>query len=185
MALAGASAFPLLFDTHVWQHYFAMVHSAKLGIEIFPTASMQLRILIAPRAFWLLFVPTSLATIWALWYYARSPKAWDWKSQGMLLLLVSVLCSPYGWISDETVLLPAIFYGLASLPRPRGSTWILIIANTLALCVIFSHASVSSRAYLWTPFAWLAWFLYATKANSPQNKLAPSQETVDEFAPVR
>ena len=30
----------------------------------------------------------------------------------MLLLLVSVMCRPYGWFFDETVLLPAVMTGV-------------------------------------------------------------------------
>jgi hypothetical protein len=177
-ALAAASAFPLLLNPHIWQHYFAMLHASELGMEVFPTASMQLRILIDPRAVWLLLVPSTLATLWGLWYYIRARHTWDWRIHGMLLMIIAILCSPYGGISDETVLLPSIFSALTSPRRAKYSSAIIMAANTLALAIVFSHASLTSRAYLWTPFAWLAWFLYATrKSGQPQNSPIELAET--------
>lgn len=165
-AIAAASVFPLFFDPHVWQHYFAMMHWAGLDSEVFPTVSMQLRILIDSNAVWLLFVPSGIAVLWGIWYYFRSRDTWNWEDNGLLLMLVAVACSPYGWFTDETLLLPAIFGGLKSPTRPKYSMWILLIANSVAIGIVFSHTSITSRGYLWTPLVWLAWYIYSTRKSS-------------------
>jgi hypothetical protein len=161
-ALAAASAFAMVFDPHIWQHYLAMLRSSALDNEFFPTASMQFRLLVDPKAAWLLLVPSALASLWSLWYYARSRRGWDWRTHGMVLMLVAVLFSPYGGFSDEIVLLPAILSALSSPDYRKYSTWALMAINTAALILVARHTGLTSTAYLWTPFAWLAWFLYAT-----------------------
>jgi hypothetical protein len=162
-ALAAGSLFPLLFDAHVWPHYLAMLHGSTLKEQVFPTLSMLFRTLIDAKAFWLLFVPSALATVWALWYYAGRRQEWDWMTHGMLLMLVSILASPYSWLTDQAVLMPSILYALTFPEKRRHSAWILLAINTAILFIALIHqAGLASRAYLWTPLAWLAWFLYAT-----------------------
>jgi hypothetical protein len=162
-ALVSASVLPMSFDVHVWQHYLSMLQSTTLQRGFFPTASMLFRILINPASVWLLFVPSAFAILWGLWYYFRRRQVWDWRVHGMLLMLVTVLVSPYGFFSDEVVLLPSIAFAL-SLPQKRKySEWILLSINTIALLIVLvKHAALSSHAYIWTPITWLAWFLYAT-----------------------
>jgi hypothetical protein len=173
-ALVAATTFSIYLDTHIWQHYLAMLHSITLIQRGFiPTSSMLFRILIDPKADWLLFLPSVLGILWGFWYYARWRHAWDWKIHGMLLMLVTILASPYGFFTDEVVLLPSIAYALYFPERRRHSAWILLAINALALYfVLVTGSQLSSRAYLWTPLAWLAWFLYATR--SPSQSIDPS-----------
>lgn len=162
-ALAVATAFAIYFDTHIWQQYSAMVWGSELDHEFFPTISTLFRLLIDVRATWLLFVPSTVAIAWGLWYFARNRHAWDWKIQGMLLMLVTVMVSPYGWVSDEIVLLPALTFAVTFPQRRMYSLQIIVMINMMALLILMvGHPRANSSAYLWTPLAWLAWFLYAT-----------------------
>lgn len=161
-ALVASTALALCFDFHVLQHYLTTVRWYHVQQSFLPTTSMLLRMLIDTRAFWLLFVPSILATAWGLWYYSRWKHAWDWKFHGMLLMLVTILASPYGFFSDEIVLLPSIAFALSLTEKRRYSGWILLAINTAALAVLATGAQLSSPYYLWTPAAWFAWFLYAT-----------------------
>jgi hypothetical protein len=162
-ALIAATAFAMLCDPHVWPHYLAMLRTSALDAEMFPTLSMALRRLIDINARWLLFVPSALAVLWSLWYRTRKHERWDWTSHGMLLMLVAIFASPYGWFTDEVVLLPAILFAVY-LPRKRtGSVWLLLIINAIAAMLFLAKgAALETPLFLWTPTAWLAWFLYAT-----------------------
>jgi hypothetical protein len=163
-ALAAGTAFAMCFDAHVWQYYFAMLRASALQNEFFPTTSMLFRLLIDPSATWLLFVPSALAIIWGLWYYARNRHLWDWRIHGLLLMFVTVLVSPYGWFSDEIVLLPSLAFAFTFPQRRKYSTEILVAINGVCLLILLiAHPPLTSNVYLWTPMAWLAWFLYATK----------------------
>lgn len=167
-ALAVTSAFATVVDPHVWSQYIAMMRASALTHEPFPTGSMLFRVLIAPRADWLLFVPSAIAIIWGLWYFATRRSSWNWTTHGMLLILVTVLASPYGWFTDEVVLLPAVIFAL-NLPEKRKYTgWSLLAINALAAIVYTATGASLETAFLvWTPLAWFAWFLYAAKVKAP------------------
>ena len=163
-ALAAGTAFAMLLDPQVWHQYFSMLRASALDGEFFPTASMLFRLLISPTATWLLFVPSALALVWGLWYYRRNRNTWDWRVHGMLLMLVTVLASPYAWFSDEIVLLPSLALAFTFCQKRKYSIEILSAFNAIALLIVLiAHPSLSSRAFVWTPLAWLAWFLYATR----------------------
>ena len=162
-SLGAATAFAMCFDRHIWQQYFTMLREFRVKQGFLPTLSMLLRILIDVRAFWILFAPSCLAALWGLWYYRSRREVWNWNVHGMLLMLVTILVSPYGFFTDEIVLLPAIVFALNSAEKRRYSGWILFAMNSVALVIAMAvGAQLSSPAYIWTPLAWLAWFLYAT-----------------------
>jgi len=162
-ALAAGTTIAMLFNGHIWQHYFAMLRGSDLDSEFFPTTSMMFRLLIAPRSTWLLLIPSAIAIVWGLWYYTRNRLIWRWETHGMLLILVTVLVSPYSWFPDEIVVLPALAFAITFPHRRARSLECLAIINLAAVLVLMaSNRSIVSTVYLWTPSAWLAWFLYAT-----------------------
>jgi hypothetical protein len=172
--LAVGTVFSMCFDPHIWQHYLTMLRASALDNEFFPTVSTLFRLLINVRAFWLLFVPSALAILWGLWYYASRRQVWDWRIQGMLVMLVSVLFSPYSWLTDEAVLLPSILFALTFPEKRKHSAWILLAINSAVLFIaLVTQASLSSRAYIWTPIAWLAWFLYSTYGSRQHRETDP------------
>jgi hypothetical protein len=164
-ALAAATVFPMCFDARVWPGYVAMLRTSALNHEEFPTASMLFRMMIDPHRFWLVFIPSGLTILWGVWYYLQNKTTWDWRSHGLLVMLVTILASPYGWITDEIVLLPSIILAL-NLRQKRAYSVPLLIAINCVAAVLFlaTNAVLKSPVFLWTPVAWLAWFLYATGA---------------------
>ncbi len=110
-ALAVSCAIPLLFDAKVWQQYFAMMTSIHIMQVFIPTFEWRC-------------VSSSTAMQWdcnlcrpcldarRLWYFNRHRENWNWMQHGLLLLLVSDLCAPYGYFTDECILLPFILAGL-------------------------------------------------------------------------
>lgn len=58
-----------------------------------------------------------------------------------------------------------IIYSVALPSTSRFADWVLMAVNTVVLYLLMVHrAPLSSLVYVWTPAAWLAWFLYATGA---------------------
>jgi len=83
--------------------------------------------------------------------------------QGMIVLLVSVACSPYSWFSDQALLFPAILAGMLAAEN-RAPKWILlglIVAGSLP-GVLFA-IELPSPFYVWTAPAWLLWYLFAMR----------------------
>jgi len=95
---------------------------------------------------------------------------------------VTILVSPYEFFSDEIVLLPSILFALGLPARRRHSTSVLFAINCVALLIIMAGVQLSSPAYVWTPLAWLAWFLYATHGSERQSSLSTP---IAEREPVR
>lgn len=180
-ALISATAFSLCLDRHIWSHYFAAFRATPLHHQFFPTLSGAIRVLAGfQSSYWLLLTPSAVAIVWSLVYYARNRQAWDWTSHGMLLMLVTVLASPYGWFPDEIVLLPAIIFAL-NLPRKHAyAGWALLAINAVAALVYTAfEASLRSPFLIWTPAAWLLWFLYATRKPRPSDLATPSTNVGD------
>jgi Glycosyltransferase family 87 len=157
-ALVSSSAAVTMVVPHIWRDYFVMIRGAGYGQYLYPTLPVLFRILINPKIVWLALLPSCMAVVWGLVYYWTNRSNWDWKSQGMPVMLITILTSPYGWISDQVVLLPAMASDVSS-SRRKFSLEILTCVNLAALFVI----TISSRLSIWLPVAWLAWYLYAIR----------------------
>lgn len=168
VALIGASAYATYLDPHIWSQYLAMLHASNLDSEFLQTPAYILRYLVAPKTTWLQFVPAGAAMAWALWFYLRNRGEWDWAIHGMPLMLMTVLVSPYAWMSDEIVLLPSLMFALASPNKARHSTAIFVVINSVAIVMIMAQIQLSSGAYIWTSSAWFAWYLYSLHGKSIQ-----------------
>lgn len=168
--LAGAASatltttlFAMCFDGSIWRHYFSMLREHHPAEGFLPTLSNLLRVLAHFHEFWVLFVPSAIAVLWGVWYYNHHRRHWDWQIHGMLLMLVTILVSPYGFFTDEIVLLPCLIFALNYPHLSKNAGWMLLGINSAAAIIFMAlGASLTSPAYLWTPIAWLAWFLYAT-----------------------
>ncbi|MFZ0661509.1 MAG: glycosyltransferase family 87 protein [Acidobacteriaceae bacterium] len=167
-AFAIESGLPMLFDHSVWPHYFAAIRTEQIIDEFVPTIGTGLRFLIDRRAMWLQFVPAALGCAWALWYFWRNRKSWDWRTHGSLLTLVSLTVAPYSWLTDSAIALPAILFALLGAKPPRRGSLTLLLALMSATAVEMMTASVFYfKPNLLLPALWLGWYLYATSEPAP------------------
>jgi Glycosyltransferase family 87 len=138
-----------------WTKYIAMIRNDRIEEQFLPNLSMLFRISVDVRAFWLQFVLTAAAAIWALWYARRHRGHWSWSIHGSLLMLVSVLVAPYSCFTDEVILLPAILIGLyASHAQWRSFLW-FGLCEGITLTLLLGGVQITSLYYVWTPVAWL------------------------------
>lgn len=174
VALGVSLAAVFYLDPSAWPQYVQMMKSQNLIADFVPTLSETMQRLIAPQLVWLRFLPEAAACAWAAWYFRARRTQWDWMDQGMVTLLVSCLCVPYGFFFDECILLPALLVGMLRARRSGRSLWPLWIVGAAALVECLSMVPVTSLFYLWTTPAWLLWYVYANKdgglarANEPQ-----------------
>jgi Glycosyltransferase family 87 len=167
-ALLTATCVVLLFDPAIFQHYHEQLNSASIGGEFIPSLAGVLRALFMRRAFWAQFVPVILASIWCVWFCLRNRPRWDWRDQGLTVMVVSVLVTPYAWITDEVVLLPAILqaavYVYAARDRAVLKTGFAVTIfaglNALLLLMVVSKVPITSAAYFWSSLVWCGWYLY-------------------------
>ncbi|HEV2325106.1 MAG TPA: glycosyltransferase family 87 protein [Terracidiphilus sp.] len=163
VALGICLAATFYLDPHAWSQYLQMMKMQNLIGDFVPTLSESMQRLINPRWIWLRFVPAAAACVWAAWYFRIRQNRWSWMHQGMVTLLVSCLCAPYGFFFDESILLPAVLTGMVRAPRSGRSLYPIWIAGAAALIECLRRVRVTSLFYLWTAPAWLIWYLYATK----------------------
>jgi len=166
-ALLASCALSFCLDVHAWSQYLHLLSTGGILDEPVPALSVAIRLLIDRHAAWLQFVPETIACVWALWYFWTRRNRWSWMDQGLLVLLVSAMCAPYSWITDEAVLLPAILTGLYRAVESRRSVVPLGLVAGAALIEFFvAGVKITTLYYLWTTPAWLVWYLYATRGKS-------------------
>ena len=95
-------------------------------------------------------------------YFWSERSDWEWMDQGLLVLLVGAICTPFGWITDEAVVLPAVLTGAYRATSPRRSIWPIVLFAGAVMVELMMNAPIKSHLYLWTTPAWLCWYLYAT-----------------------
>jgi hypothetical protein len=180
VALLGSCVLAYAIDPHAWAQYQAMMRAGGALNEIVPKLSAQLRRAIDPHAVWIQFVPEIAASIWTVWYFWTRRKSWDWMDHGMILLLVGAICAPFGFLTDETMLLPAILAGAYRCIESRRPLWPLAVLTVVGVLELEMGATIVSPYYLWTTPAWLCWYLYATgrfsrRTAAPARSLQPRQ----------
>jgi hypothetical protein len=119
-----------------------------------PTFGMALRLLFGNDRFWLSFVPMILGLLWGIGYYLRNRNDWSWEERLPVVLLVSFVTSPYGWIYDQVLLLIPITQLLAvtSAHQPKWFKPFLCVVAGLTLCCFVQHAA----GYWEVTFLWHA-----------------------------
>lgn len=160
-AMVAGGILTFAVDPHAWGQYTYYMRTSVVTHEFTACFGDVLRDAVNPSAEWLAFVPAALGCIWALAYFWPRRHAWDWFENGGLLILVSLLVAPFGWIFDQSIAIPAILLGAA---RTRSR----VLLSTLALMYIVIEVEVNrldlhSRGYLWTAPAWLIWYALAMR----------------------
>jgi len=95
------------------------------------------------------------------------------------VIVISVLTTPYGWLTDEVVLLPAILFAAMCIfggkqklsITTRLALAIFGLLNWLMLLLVASQIPLQSGIYFWSGALWLAWYLYG------RHRLSASQTT--------
>jgi hypothetical protein len=194
MTLAGFAAglivclaVALWFDPAVFAHYRAMLAQQAIGEEFIPSLAGVLRLLVAHQFFWVQFLPAAVGAGWAAWFWAAHRTEWNWREHGPIVLLVSVLVSPYAWLPDEIVLLPVVFQAAGWLFGGRISRKVtvsvsaLIALNVLLVVMAVVQVPLPSGAYVWSGLVWVAWYGLGRRVGSQRrgvDKLRRPHETL-------
>jgi hypothetical protein len=157
IALAASSLIALRLDPSAWTQYAQMMRTAGLEREFIPCLSIALRFAISPGTTWLQFLPTALGCVWAIHYFWSRRNTWSWAHDGPLLVLVSMLLSPYAWLTDQVLAIPALL--LAACRAGFRSLLVLALVSSAVEIAILRGLYLHSAFYLWTQAAWLVWFL--------------------------
>ena len=159
-AMAAGSLVTAWIDPAAWSQYAYYMRTSVVTREFTPCFGDLLRDSIHPAWEWIAFVPAILGCLWAVVYFWPRRHRWDWLEQGGLLMLVSLLVAPFGWIFDQSLAIPAILFAVARAPSRAVLAGLAILYLLLEVQVV-SPFPLASAAYLWPAPAWLVWYLFA------------------------
>jgi hypothetical protein len=166
-AFAIASALAFAFDPSVVQDYRGMLHQQAIQNEFIPALSGMIRGVFFRQYFFVQFVPLILGLIWTAHYYWTNRTRWNWRSHGLALLVVAVVTTPYAWMTDEVVLLPAILQGMLWLRRARLNVkaqlaiLLFVCLDLLLLLIVKAQVAPATGIYFWSSLVWFSWYCFA------------------------
>ncbi len=162
-ALAFSIAAAWLLDPRAWLEYGQLMRSADVQNDYIPCLACALRAWTDPRGVWVQYLPAALACLWAMVWFWRRRASWDWKTDGSLLMLASLVAAPYCWHYDQILAAPALVeaaYGMRSRNLLTGLALAIVLLNMEMWFV-----QKFWLLWFWTTPAWLAWYLYARAAS--------------------
>jgi hypothetical protein len=177
-AVAMAVSFGLtwLIAPSAWSQYEQMIRISGIEKEFIPCIAVALRLWVNPQSMLLQYLPAIAGCVWALaWYWWRRDR-WDWKSDGGLLMLVSLVCAPYSWLFDQSLAIPALLYG-AYNTRSRLLLAGLALGSVAIEASLMMGVKLPSPIFVWVPPGWLCWYLLAITIRKKAESDANTEET--------
>jgi len=171
LAFSSSVAIAWAFDPAVFWHYREMLRQASIQYEFIPAVSGVVRLIFFRRFFWAQFLPMGAAFGWSARYYWNNRGIWTWKIHGPALLVASVLTTPYAWMTDETIVLPAILQGVLWVYQARAKltlkSQLVIFAcaclDLLLLLLLRAKVPFATGIYFWSSLVWGSWYWYAQR----------------------
>jgi hypothetical protein len=175
IGMAASCAITWLLVPRAWTDYLAMMHNPAVEKEFIPCLSVAMRLWLLPDAVWLQYLPMVLACAWALTYYWRRRRAWNWLEDGGILILVSLITAPYCWPYDLAIATPALLQRAYAI-RSRLMVAILTLASIPIMAALMASVKITTSFYLCIAPAWLAWYLAAVPRADDLSATQPSQQ---------
>lgn len=170
-----ASLLPMAMDARLWTQYFASVRAEHVENQYFPNLACELRVLIAPNVVWLQLLPGAIGVCLAVWLWWRSREGWQWPRQGSMLIAASALVSPYSFLVDQVLLLPAVLY---CYPRAtKAMQWAFVAMNAAAIVLMLKIPEMGSPVTIWFAPALMGWCWWIYARRDAADKL-PDRATV-------
>jgi hypothetical protein len=163
LSLVATSVIAIFLNPHILAQYLAFARQFSGETTPYPNLGGMLYVLSGHRE--LAFLPQIAGLVWLAFYWREHGSHWDWKSHGMMVLLVSVACSYYSFPFDQIVALPAL---MAAFANGNRRIFIgLFIATNLGFALYISDiAGRFGFGYMflwWTASAWLITYAASLK----------------------
>jgi hypothetical protein len=143
--VAVLTAVALVLDPHALSQYRELM-VGPLPRMLMPGMAGAVRSLFGGRNFfWLQFVPPTAGLFWFVPHWRKHRRCWLWIKQMPVLVTVSLLTTPYGWLFDQTLLaIPIIAIAghhankLGRLPRNLVILYTALNASLILLAMASS-----------------------------------------------
>jgi hypothetical protein len=160
VAMAASVGLTWLIAPSAWTQYEQMIRASGIEKEFIPCLGVALRLWVNPQSTLLQYLPAIVGCVWALGWYWTKRGCWDWKSDGGLLMLVSLVCAPYCWLFDQALAIPALLYG-AYITRSRLLLAGLALGSVAIEAGLMKGVKLPSPIFVWTAPLWLCWCVLA------------------------
>ena len=159
----------MVFNPQVISQYLVMLRTNAISVWASPTIGMYLRLFwLGTENFWPQFLPAIIAGLCFLVYWLYHHASWNWSKDLPILLLVTMITSPYTWTYDLVILLPAIIQGVIWLVG-NGKRWSSYLLAGLFLLIsildLFLHTRLNDFWFIWVAPMVLVWYLLVYKQN--------------------
>jgi hypothetical protein len=153
----------MAFNPHVIQQYLDMIRNSHISDWATPTIGSYLRFFwFGTDTIWPQFIPTIIGGLWFLYYWSKHHGSWRWLAELPILLLVSLVTTPFAWTYDLIILLPAIIQASIWLLQDwkRWSTFLLAgLFLGINILDLILHVRLSDFWFVWMAPGLLSWYL--------------------------
>ncbi len=163
LAVAAATVAALAINPHIFLQYLELVRQFAHETETYPNLGGLLYTATGHHGWAVL--PQLIGAVWLAFYWRRHGADWEWQTDGVLVLLVSVVCSYHSFPYDEILFLPALMAAYANGNR-RNFLVGFAAANLgylLYLSKIAGHFGYNQIFLWWTASAWLITYLVSRR----------------------
>lgn len=154
-ATAVASLIATILDPHIWTQYVVSVRAEHIENQYFPNIASTLRILAAPGSLWPQLLPAVAGVVIAVWIWFRHRGKWEWPRQGAMIIAGSALVSPYSFLVDQVLFLPAILY--CYVRAGVAARIFFIVINFTAFYLMLKVPEMGSPVTLWVAPMMMIW----------------------------
>jgi hypothetical protein len=153
----------MIFNPHIIQQYIGMLQTYHVSDWAVPTIGSYLRFFwFGIQRFWLQFLPVVIGVVWLIYYWYRHHKDWNWLNELPIILLISMVVSPYSWTYDLVILIPAMVLATIWIATDwKRWTTLLLVVIFFAISVLdmVLHMKLDEFWFIWVAPALLIWFL--------------------------
>jgi hypothetical protein len=160
-------AFSVVFNPLIIEQYIGLLKLNYVYEWALPTIGSYLRLYwLGVDRYWVQFLPLVLGIVWIVIYWVRHRTTWNWPAEMPLILLVSMVVTPYMWTYDVVVLIPAVILAALSIStdwKRLPSVLLILMFITLNALDLILHVKLFDFWFVWLVPSLFIWYLVIQK----------------------
>jgi hypothetical protein len=172
-----STAITMVFNPSILEQYIRMISTYNLSNWANPTIGSYLRYFeFGIDQFWLQFLPAILGGIWIFYFWYVRRQTWDWKNELPLILIASIITSPYMWTYDQVILVPVVIqasFWIAEEWKKLPAITLGVFFLVISFLDLILHMRFDEFWFIWLAPAILIWYLITRWWNKITIKKSP------------
>jgi hypothetical protein len=179
ITILALSLIALIFNHQIIQQYLSMLRTYPISDWANPTIGAYLRYFIFGTGnLWIQFLPALLGGIWIVYYWLTHYHSWNWIDEFPMIILLSIITSPYSWTYDYVILLPVIVQGIILVARYWKRWWTLFLAImylSITVLDLYLHQRLNDFWFIWLAPSMLILYLIIRWQYPPKKEIIFTQ----------